>query len=216
MRYNSATCHIITRFRHKSVFSFLWQLSTWHCPYLLLCAIWWWASCSGTAAAERRRLLHGAPAASVLCSSRSISPAPGRSAVNPLLRSIDGADRRTDAQLFHRPCSAYHRCKKNVFTFFILFTFVRFLRFLFSKRFFILKNVGKVQSGKKINKKHFQDNSNEIDLWFFCCMSNDLKCLPTNFYLLTMFDARLNGIFRAALKAISWASGVELNYTKKR
>jgi len=26
---------------------------------------------------------------------------------------------------------------------------------------------------------------------------------------------KLNGIFRVALKAISWASGVELNYTKK-
>jgi len=47
-------------------------------------------------------------------------------------------------------------------------------------------------------------------------MSNDLKCLPINFYLLTMFDACLNGISRVALKAISWASGVELNYTKKR
>jgi len=47
-------------------------------------------------------------------------------------------------------------------------------------------------------------------------MSNDLKCLPINFYLLTMFDACLNGICRDALKAISWASGVELNYTKKR
>jgi len=51
--------------------------------------------------------------------------------------------------------------------------------------------------------------------------------------LLTVFDAlcdvtpspavndsfcktKLNGIFRVALKAISWASGVELNYTKKR
>jgi len=44
-------------------------------------------------------------------------------------------------------------------------------------------------------------------------MSNDLKCLPINFYLLTMFDACLNGILRVALKAISWASGVELNYT---
>ena len=27
---------------------------------------------------------------------------------------------------------------------------------------------------------------------------------------------KLNGIFRVALKAISWASGVEVNYTKKR
>jgi len=47
-------------------------------------------------------------------------------------------------------------------------------------------------------------------------MSNDLKCLPINFYLLTMFDACLNGVFGVALKAISWASDVELNYTKKR
>ena len=44
---------------------------------------------------------------------------------------------------------------KNVF-----FTFLTF--FLFSKRFFIFKNVDKVQSGKQINKKHFQNNSNEI------------------------------------------------------
>ena len=47
-------------------------------------------------------------------------------------------------------------------------------------------------------------------------MSNDLKCFPINVCLLTMFDACLNGIFRVALKAISWVSGVELNYTKKR
>ena len=30
--------------------------------------------------------------------------------------------------------------------------------------FLFLKNVDKVQSGKQINKKHFQNNSNEIDL----------------------------------------------------
>jgi len=47
-------------------------------------------------------------------------------------------------------------------------------------------------------------------------MLNDLKCLPINVYLLSMFDACLNDIFRVALKANSWASGVELNYTKKR
>jgi len=36
-------------------------------------------------------------------------------------------------------------------------------RFLFSKRFFLfLKNVRKVQSGKQIHKKYFQNNSNEI------------------------------------------------------
>jgi len=44
----------------------------------------------------------------------------------------------------------------HVFTFFNVF-------FIF-QTFFILKNVGKVQSGKRINKKHFQNNSNEKDL----------------------------------------------------
>jgi len=54
--------------------------------------------------------------------------------------------------------------------FFILVTFLTFLNIclfsVFSKRFFLfLKNVGKVQSGKQINElKHFQNNSNEIDL----------------------------------------------------
>ena len=71
------------------------------------------------------------------------------------------------------------RCK-NVFTFFLFWS--RFYVFnVFFQTFFSLKNVGKVQSGKQINKKHFQNNSNEIDLWFFSCMSNDLKCLPINF-----------------------------------
>jgi len=50
-------------------------------------------------------------------------------------------------------------------TFFYFGHFLRFLTFLFSKRFLIfLKNVGKVHSGKQINKKHFQNNSDEIDL----------------------------------------------------
>jgi len=71
--------------------------------------------------------------------------------------------------------------------------FLRFSRFFIFQTFFYLKNVGKVQSGKQINKKHFH-NSNEIDLRFFCCMSNDLKCLPINFYLLTMFDALCDGL----------------------
>ena len=54
-----------------------------------------------------------------------------------------------------------HRCKKR-------FIYV-FNVFLFSKRFlyFYLKKaleLEKVQSGKLINKKHFQNNSNEIDI----------------------------------------------------
>jgi len=55
------------------------------------------------------------------------------------------------------------------FTFFILVAFFTFCNvfFYFPNVFLfyiLLKNVGKVQSGKQINKKHFRNNSNEIDL----------------------------------------------------
>jgi len=50
---------------------------------------------------------------------------------------------------------------KNVL--FVLFKFWSRI-FIFQTFFLFLKNVGKVQSGKQINKKHFQNNSNEIDL----------------------------------------------------
>jgi len=61
-----------------------------------------------------------------------------------------------------RPCSeaVLGIDVKTLFTFFILVTFLTF--FLFSKRFLFIKHVGKVLSGKHINKKHFQNNSNEI------------------------------------------------------
>jgi len=59
-----------------------------------------------------------------------------------------------------------HRCKKRFFTFFLFWS--RFFLFLnalyFPNLFYLKKNVGKVQSGKQINKKHFQNNGNEIDL----------------------------------------------------
>ena len=44
----------------------------------------------------------------------------------------------------------------HVFTFFNVF--------YFPNVFYFKKNVGKVQSGKRVNKKHFQNNSNEKDL----------------------------------------------------
>ena len=59
---------------------------------------------------------------------------------------------------------AMHRCKKRLR---VLFQsrFVRFLTFFIFQTFlFLNKNVGKVHSGLQINKKHFQNNSNEIDL----------------------------------------------------
>jgi len=59
-------------------------------------------------------------------------------------------------------CRLGHR-RKNVFNvFFILVTFVTFLTFFYFPNFLFLKSVGKVQSGKQINKKHFQNNNNEI------------------------------------------------------
>jgi len=58
---------------------------------------------------------------------------------------------------------ARRRCK-NVF--FILVMFLRFLTFFIFQTFFILKNVGKVQSSKQINKKHFRNNSDETDMIF--------------------------------------------------
>ena len=59
-----------------------------------------------------------------------------------------------------------HKCEKRFLRFFILVTFFTFFNvfFIFQTFFYFLKNVGKVQSGKQINKKHFQNNSNEIDL----------------------------------------------------
>ena len=51
----------------------------------------------------------------------------------------------------------------HVFTFFFIFvTFFTFLTFFYFPNVF-KKNVGKVQSGKQINKKNTQNNSNEID-----------------------------------------------------
>ena len=55
---------------------------------------------------------------------------------------------------------------KNVYVFFISVTFCTFLTFFIFQTFFLFlnKNVGKVHSGLQINKKHLQNNSNEIDL----------------------------------------------------
>jgi len=65
----------------------------------------------------------------------------------------------------HRDIAVPIDVKKRFFTF--LVTFLKFLKrfFLIFQTFFLFLNtVGKVQSGKQINKKHFQNNSNEIDL----------------------------------------------------
>ena len=55
---------------------------------------------------------------------------------------------------------------KNVFLRFFYFGHVfTFLTFFFIfQTFLIFKNVGKVKNGKQIDKKHFHNNSNEIDL----------------------------------------------------
>jgi len=55
---------------------------------------------------------------------------------------------------------------KNVFYVFFYFghVFTFFNVFFIFQTFLFKKNIGKVQSGKPINKKHFQNNSNVIDL----------------------------------------------------
>jgi len=59
--------------------------------------------------------------------------------------------------------SVRHRCK-DVFTLFLFWSrFYVFNVYFYFPNVFYLKNVGKVQSGKQINKKHFQNNSNETD-----------------------------------------------------
>jgi len=60
--------------------------------------------------------------------------------------------------------TSLHRCK-NVFTGFFYFGhFFTFSNVFFVfQTFFYLKN-GKLRSGKQINKKHFQNNSNKKDL----------------------------------------------------
>jgi len=70
-------------------------------------------------------------------------------------------------QLAHIWNKLRHRCKKRFFMFFLNFghVFYVFQCFFYFPNVFYLKNVGKVQSCKQINKKHFQNNSNEIDLW---------------------------------------------------
>ena len=58
-----------------------------------------------------------------------------------------------------------HRCKKR-FTFFYsghVFTFLAFF-FYFPSVFLFKKKRWQVQSSKQVIKKHFQNNSNEIDL----------------------------------------------------
>jgi len=75
-----------------------------------------------------------------------------------LLDSTCDGQRSSDdlGQFNTRRSPLCHRCK-NVFYFFLFWSlFYVFNFFYIPNVFFILKNVGKVQSGKQINKKHFQ------------------------------------------------------------
>jgi len=75
----------------------------------------------------------------------------------------DSLDDSADAKV--RSGRRLRRCKKRFFTFFSYFGHVfMFLTFFYFPKVFFKKNVGKVQSGKQINKKHFQNNSNEIEI----------------------------------------------------
>jgi len=89
----------------------------------------------------------------------------------------EDGDERLDAGCDHqqnvdrRPArlhthTAHHRCKQTFFYVFLFWSrFYVSNVFYIPNVFFILKkNVGTVHSDKQINRKHFQNNSNEIDL----------------------------------------------------
>ena len=80
------------RISNKSVFSFLRQLTTWHCPHSAIIH-----SCCGAAAANRRP-----------CSSRYLLPA-GPTAANPPRRRAapDGADKQIDGWTERRIPDSY-------------------------------------------------------------------------------------------------------------
>jgi len=65
-----------------------------------------------------------------------------------------------------RGAGGQHGCKKTFLRFLFWSRFLTFLTFfLFPKRFlFKNKTLAKFRLTKQINKKHFQNNSNEIDL----------------------------------------------------
>ena len=72
------------------MFSFLRQLTTWHCPHLLLCAV-------------LRRGCCWPPAVQ-----QSIDISWPQQTRNSGVRRPDGTDRRTDARQLHRPCSTFY------------------------------------------------------------------------------------------------------------
>jgi len=93
----------LTPLVNKSVFSFLRQLTTWHCPHLLLCAVLQPDCCW--------------PPARRPCSNRSISPGRRAHSSKPAAAACDGrlnwgterqTDGRTDARQLHRSCSTHY------------------------------------------------------------------------------------------------------------
>ena len=80
---------------------------------------------------------------------------------------------------------------KNVFTFFG--HFYVFNAFFIFQTFFIFK---KFRAASRLTKSTFKITATKQTYDSFC-------------------KTKLNGIYRVALKAISWTSGVELNCTKK-
>jgi len=67
-------------------------------------------------------------------------------------------DEKKRFYVFFKFCSRF--CVFSVFLFCSRFYVLTFF-LIFQTFFFIFKNVGKVQTGKQINKKHFQNNSNK-------------------------------------------------------
>jgi len=86
-----------------------------------------------------------------------------------MTRDPDPTQPDLEPEVFHTVTRRHSQCiNKHVKKFFYVYLFwsrfLRFLTFYFPNVFYFKKNVRIVQSGKQINNKHFQINSNEIDL----------------------------------------------------
>ena len=79
--------------------------------------------------------------------------------------------------------------KKRFLRFFsFLWRFTFFDVFLFCKRFFIFKKCWQSSARQGDYQEALLNNSNEIDLWFFCCTSNEI---PPYKLLLTYYVWRI-------------------------
>jgi len=113
----------------------------------------------------------------------------------PLYMSFSSERACVPTGLFTLELVTNHTCKKCFLRFFILVTFCNVLTFFyFPKVFYLKKTLAKFRAASRLTRSTFKITATKQTCDFFCCISNDLKCLPINFYLFTMFDALCDGL----------------------